>query len=202
MPNPNRRHITVILDRSGSMHAIKNDAEGGLRAFLAAQETNPAETLVSRYQFDHRYDVVYEYQPLTDIPDFELIPEGKTALLDAIGTTITCMKDHLEAIPENEQPGEIIVVILTDGHENASRIWRSRTKIRRLIEEQTARGWKFHYLDATPDAFTNAAAIGIRRDTTLSFSGDHTLEALTRTGRVTSHGEDGFSDDDRNATRH
>ncbi|MGW3352647.1 hypothetical protein ACWDA3_55950 [Nonomuraea rubra] len=201
MPKANRRHITVILDRSGSMNRIKDDAEGGLKAFLAAQHAHPAETLVSLYLFDHRYDVAYEYRPLDDIPDFALRPYGKTALLDAIGTTITSMNEHLEAMPEGEQPSEIIVVILTDGYENASVRWRSRTEIRRLIEEQTSQGWKFHYLDATPDAFTKAADFGIRPDTTLQFSTDRTIEALTRLGRVTSHGEDGFTDDDRDATR-
>ncbi|MFD0479865.1 hypothetical protein ACFQ0B_75810 [Nonomuraea thailandensis] len=105
-------------------------------------------------------------------------------------------------MPEGERPSEIIVVILTDGHENASVRWRSRTEIRRLIEEHTSQGWTFHYLDATPDAFTKAAHFGINPDTTLQFSTDRTLEALTRLGRVTSHGEDGFTDDDRDATRH
>ncbi|MEU8398280.1 vWA domain-containing protein [Nonomuraea sp. NPDC048892] len=202
MSHPNRRHITVILDRSGSMHPIRSDVEGGLTAFFAAQESNPAETLVSLYQFDHRYKSVYEYRPLADLPDFRLVPEGRTALLDAIGMTITRMREHFDTMPESEQPGEIIVVIITDGHENASSQWRSRTKIRHLIEEQTARGWKFHYLDATPDAFTKAASYGIPRETTLQFGTDHTLDALTRAGRVTSHGEDGFSSDDRDATRY
>ncbi|UBU17816.1 vWA domain-containing protein [Nonomuraea gerenzanensis] len=202
MPHPNRRHLAVILDRSGSMNRIKDDAEGGLKAFLAAQQTNPAETLISLYLFDHRYEVAYEYQPLQDIPDFALLPGGKTALLDAIGMTITRLKDHLEAMPEGERPSEIIVVILTDGHENASIRWRSRTEIRHLIDEQTSQGWKFHYLDATPNAFTKAANFGIARDNTLQFSTDRTQEALTRLGRVTSHGEQGFTDDDRDATRH
>ncbi|MGR6924590.1 vWA domain-containing protein [[Actinomadura] parvosata] len=202
MPNANRRHITVILDRSGSMDRIRDDAEGGLKAFLAAQHAHPAETLISLYQFDHRYDVVYEYRPLTDLPDFALLPAGQTALLDAIGTTLTRMQDHLEAMPDSERPSEIIVVILTDGHENASTRWRSRTKIRHLIEERTRHGWTFHYLDATPDAFTNAAHLGITADTTLRFSTDRTAEALTRLGRITSHGEQGFTDDDRDATHH
>lgn len=202
MPNPNRRHVAVILDRSGSMYPIKDDAEGGLTAFFTAQESNPADTLVSLYQFDHRYDIVYEYRPLADLPDFKLRPEGRTALFDAIGMTITRMREHLDSMPEGERPAEITVVIITDGHENASVRWRSRTKIRRLVEEQSARGWKFHYLDATPDAFTKAASYGIAPETTLQFSTERTLDAFTRAGRVTSHGEDGFSGDDHDATRH
>jgi hypothetical protein len=136
------------------MNRIKDDAEGGLSAFLAAQQTHPAEMLVSPYLFDHRYEAAHAYQTLADTPDFVLLPGSKTALLDAIGTSITRMREHLEAMPEGTPPSEIIMVILPDGHDNASARWRSHTEIRRLIEEQTSQGWKFHYLDATPDAFT------------------------------------------------
>ncbi|PRX66191.1 hypothetical protein B0I32_106327 [Nonomuraea fuscirosea] len=105
MPNPNRRHITIILDRSGSMQKVKDDTEGGLRAFLAEQAANPGETLVSLYQFDDHCETVYEVRPLAEVPNYHLQPRGMTALLDAIGQTITRMQDQFDAMPEGDVPG-------------------------------------------------------------------------------------------------
>ncbi|MFI6909742.1 hypothetical protein ACIBKY_51365 [Nonomuraea sp. NPDC050394] len=201
MPHPTRRQVTVILDRSGSMYPIKADTEGGLRAFLAEQHNAPGETLVSLYEFDHHYGPVYEYVALADVVDYTLHPGGNTALFDAIGKTVTDMRAHFDAMPDGEQPAETVVVILTDGAENASQEWRSRTQIRHLIEEQTKRGWKFFYLGAAPDTFTVAGGLGFDRGNTLHYGTDRTEETLTRTSRTITRGG-GFTDEDRDATRH
>ncbi|MEV3986585.1 vWA domain-containing protein [Nonomuraea sp. NPDC049758] len=201
MPNPDHRHITIILDRSGSMQTVKADTEGGLKAFLAEQVTNAGETLLSLYHFDDTCEAVYEYRALADVPDYRLQPRGRTALLDAIGKTLTSMRAQFDAMPEGDVPGNISVVILTDGEENASREWRSRRQIRRMIEDLRKKGWTFIFLGADQDAFAAADDIGIGADTTLSYSSHRTTETLTRAGRVVSRGGE-FTDDDRNATRH
>ncbi|MEV0617657.1 vWA domain-containing protein [Nonomuraea sp. NPDC050404] len=201
MSNPNLHLITVILDRSGSMYRVKADTEGGLRAFLAEQATDPRETLVSLYQFDDRYEPVYEYRALADVPDYLLQPRGDTALLDAIGKTLTSMRTQFDAMPEGDVPGNVSVVILTDGGENASKEWRSRRQIRRLIETLQGQGWTFVFLGADQDAFAAAGDIGIGADTTLSYSSRRTTETMTRAGRLVSRGG-GFTQDDRDATQY
>ncbi|GGO62959.1 vWA domain-containing protein [Nonomuraea cavernae] len=202
MPNPNRGLITVILDRSGSMHSVKADTEGGLKAFLAEQATNPRETFVSLYQFDDRCEPVYEYCALADVPDYRLQPRGRTALLDAIGKTLTTMRDQFDAMPEGDVPGHVSIVILTDGEENESKEWRSRRQIRRLIADLQKNGWTFIFLGADQDAFAAARDIGIGADTTLSYSSRRTTESMTRAGRLVSRGGSGFTQDDRDATRY
>ncbi|GAA1768666.1 vWA domain-containing protein [Nonomuraea bangladeshensis] len=202
MPNPNRHDIRIILDRSGSMEGVKADTEGGLKAFLAEQTANSDETLVSLYHFDDEYEAVYEFRPLADVPDYRLKPRGTTALLDAIGKTLTRMTAQFDAMPESDVPGSVSVVILTDGEENASREWRSRRQIRRLIEELQKKGWTFVFLGADQDAFAAAQGIGIGTDTTLSYSSHRTTETMTRAGRLVSRGGDGFTQDDRDATRY
>lgn len=202
MPNPDRRHITIILDRSGSMDSVKADTEGGLKAFLAEQATNPGETFVSLYQFDDRYEPVYEFTALADVPDYRLNPRGMTALLDAIGKTLTTMRAQFDAMPESDVPGHISVVILTDGEENASREWRSRRQIRHLIEDLQKEGWTFVFLGADQDAFAAAGGIGISADRTLSYSSHRTTETMTRAGRLVSREGGGFTQDDRDATRY
>ncbi|MCZ4514527.1 VWA domain-containing protein [Streptomyces sp. ActVer] len=201
MTNPDLRHITVILDRSGSMITVRDDTEGGLRAFLEAQTEAPGQTTVSLYQFDDQYEAVYERKPLADVPPFKLRPRGATALLDAVGRTITALGEHLADTQEADRPGEVIVVILTDGHENASAEYTKTTVKKLITRQQDEYGWKFVFLGADQDAFAAAGGIGIRAESTLSYSGTRTKASLTNAGhmvaRGTASGLYAFSDDER-----
>lgn len=201
MTDQNLRHIAVILDRSGSMQAVKTGTEGGLTTFLEAQRDAPGQTTVSLYQFDDQYEAVYENKLLADVPPFKLRPRGATALLDAVGRTITTLGEHLDAKPENERPGEVVIVILTDGHENASAEYTLRQVKDLITEQHETYGWKFVFLGADQDAFVAGGAMGIGRATTLSYSGTRTEESMTNAGRMvargTSSGLYAFSDDER-----
>lgn len=204
MTNPNWRHIAVILDRSGSMQAVKTDTEGGLAAFLDAQHDAPGSTTVSLYQFDDRYQAVYENTPLDKVPAFTLQPRGTTALLDAVGRTITTLGEQLAAMPEDDRANEVIVVILTDGHENAS-VEYTLSQVKDLItRQQDTYGWKFVFLGADQDAFAAGGSMGIGRATTLSYSGTRTEASLTSAGRMVARGTAtglyAFNDDERDET--
>lgn len=201
MTNPDLRHIAIILDRSGSMITVKDDTEGGLRAFLETQHEAPGQTTVSLYQFDDKYEAVYERTPLADIPAFTLRPRGATALLDAVGRTITTLGEHLADTQEADRPGEVIVVILTDGHENASAEY-TKTAVKNLItRQQDSYGWKFVFLGADQDAFAAAGGIGIRADSTLSYTSANTRASMTSAGHMVARGTKtglyAFTDDER-----
>jgi hypothetical protein len=204
MTNPDRRHIAIVLDRSGSMQTVKADTEGGLRAFLAEQTGAIGDTTVSLYQFDHAYETVYENSPLSDVPDFALVPRGSTALLDAVGRTITTVGAQLAALPETDRPGEVVIVILTDGEENASREFNLTTVKKLITEQQDTYGWQFVFLGADQDAFAAAGGMGIGADTTLSYSGEHTQRSMTSAGRMVARGTNtgryGFTDAERDET--
>ncbi|MGW6505906.1 hypothetical protein [Nonomuraea angiospora] len=201
MPNQNRRLLAVIMDCSGSMMRVKNDAEGGLVTLLQEQKSNPAETLVSLYEFADRHSIVYEYAALNDVPLYELRPWGSTALLDAIGITISRISEQLDQMPEGEQPGEISLAIQTDGEENWSKQY-NLAQVKALITQQRAKGWKIVFLGADQDAITIAGRMGIDPDMALSYGSNKTQESLTRAGRMLSTGGGGFTDDDRSATRY
>lgn len=203
MTNPDLRHIAVILDRSGSMQAVKTDTEGGLAAFLEAQHEAPGTTTVSLYQFDDQYEAVYERKPLADVPPFKLHPRGATALLDAVGRTITTLGEHLAGTQEADRPGEVIIVILTDGHDNASTEY-TKTGVKQLItQQQDEYGWKFVFLGADQDAFDAAEGIGIGRATTLSYSSHTTRSSMTNAGHMVARGTQSglyaFNDSERAA---
>ena len=89
MTDPQRTLIAVLLDRSGSMQAIKDDTEGGFNAFVEQQRNEPGEARVTLAQFDTHYEVVYADRPIADVPPLDLQPRGMTALYDALGRLIT-----------------------------------------------------------------------------------------------------------------
>ena len=69
-----------------------------------------------------------------------------------------------------EKPLKTFFVIITDGHENASREFETET-IKKMIEEQEKEyGWNFVFLGADQNAFDAAHCYGISLDSTLSYS--------------------------------
>ena len=188
MTNPDLRHIAIVLDRSGSMQSVKSDTEGGLKAFLIAQSDAPGETTVSLYHFDDKYSAVYENKHLDDIPDYTLDPRGGTALLDAVGRTISAVGVQLAAKAEGDRPAEVIVVILTDGEENSSREFSLSAVKKMITEQQDAYGWKFVFLGADQDAFEAAGGMGIGRGTTLSYASANTTNSMTKAGHMVARG--------------
>ena len=83
--------IVSIVDRSGSMESILDDAIGGFNTFLAAQQRQPGEAKLSLILFDHEYQVVHQavdIQQVEPLNQDTYVPRGSTALLDAVGKTI------------------------------------------------------------------------------------------------------------------
>src|SRR3712207_2304753 len=162
-------HIYFLLDRSGSMQSIKTDTEGGFAAFVEEQKKAPGECRVTLAQFDNEYDVVYADRPRADVPALDLQPRGSTALLDAMGRTITDAGARLAALPEAERPGTVIVAVMTDGMENASNEW-THPAIKALVTQQSdAYGWQFLYMGADQDAIEVGASLGVARDASVTY---------------------------------
>jgi len=80
--------ITLVIDRSGSMQARQEDAQGGVNAFIEQQAKEPGEAALTLVQLDTDYEVVHSGVPVQDVPEYELVPRGCTAILDAVGRAI------------------------------------------------------------------------------------------------------------------
>src|SRR5690348_6532735 len=87
--NPDLTTIALLVDRSGSMQSVKDDAEGAIAAFIEAQRAVPGRCEVRLSDFDTEYRDVYPLTPIADVPAYTLQPRGGTALLDAIGRLVT-----------------------------------------------------------------------------------------------------------------
>ncbi len=163
--------ITVILDRSGSMGSVKDSMEEVLNGYVLNQKQQQGETRFTLVQFDDKYDVVVNNADINVVGELKLEPRGGTALYDAIGKTITEMGRRYASMDERERPNKVIVVIVTDGHENASREYSDSRKLFDMVSHQQEKyNWQFMFLGANQDAIASAGAIGINKMSSYNFS--------------------------------
>lgn len=161
MTDKNKTEIVVILDRSGSMMSIQKDMVGGFNTFIEEQKKVPGKCSVSLYQFDTEYGVVYEQKDLNEVPSLELVPRGGTALLDAVGLTSVAVGARLAKLPEEQRPGAVILLIITDGQENSSKEY-TYEMVRKTIETQEKTyAWKYVYLGCDASTMKEGGMLGI-----------------------------------------
>lgn len=170
MTNPDYRHYVLIIDRSGSMAKIREDAQGGIRQFVKDQGELPGQATLSLYQFDTEHDTVYDFADLKSAERYTLVPRGGTALLDAVGFAVTQVGEKLAAMPEDDRPGKVIVLIVTDGDENRSCEYARDQVKALLVQQQDAYGWQVTYIGANVDAFAEAGSLGIAPQSALSYA--------------------------------
>lgn len=156
--------IAYILDRSGSMQGMQKTAIASFNQFIKSQLEDPTPARLTLALFNSEYDVPYETVPLEKIPQLNThtyVPRGQTALLDAVGRTIKDTDNYLSKLPEEERPNKVIIVIFTDGMENASKRY-SRKKISELIQHyRTEKEWEFLFLAANQDAISSGRGLNI-----------------------------------------
>ena len=181
MTKPNLTHLYFLLDRSGSMQTIVDDTVGGFDAFIAEQRKGSGECRVTLAQFDDHYEEVYADRPIADVPALVLQPRGTTALLDSIARLVTDAGQRLAALPEDQRPGTVVVGIMTDGMENASREW-AHPQVKQLIETQTRDyQWQFLYLGADQDAIEVGMSIGVGAGHAVTYGRGKVKQAMAAT---------------------
>jgi len=166
-------HITVILDRSGSMESIREDTIGGLNAFVGQQNAGPGEATLTLVQFDSQdpYEVVWHFRPVEKVPALTretYVPRGSTPLLDALGRGINDVEASIGRLQETERPETVVVAVITDGQENSSREF-DKNQIEQMIRKRSDAGWEFIFLSADLAAIDDAMRIGFRQDDTVAF---------------------------------
>lgn len=172
MTDPNYTHLALIVDRSGSMSGIAQDMNGGIRQLLKDQDAEPGRLLVDVCTFDNVSEFVFTDAPAATVQDVDLVvPRGSTALNDAIGQMINRLGNKFKVMPEEKRPSKVVVVIVTDGMENASREFTA-DQVKAMVEQQTGEwGWTFMYLAANVDAFATGAGYGFGAGQTIAYAG-------------------------------
>ena len=167
--------LVFILDRSGSMAGLESDTIGGYNALLAKQKKDAGEAVVTTVLFDDDYELLHDrinVRGVAPITEQEYFVRGSTALLDAIGKTISKIGNVQKQTSEDLRAGKVIFVITTDGMENASCEYSS-ARIKQLIEKQKAKyGWEFIFLGANIDAIATAERFGIDASRAANYRSD------------------------------
>jgi uncharacterized protein YegL len=176
--------LVFILDKSGSMCGLESDTIGGFNAMLQKQKALDGECRITTVLFDNRYEMLHDridLQAVEPMTEKEYCVGGSTALLDAIGRTICKMVRVQRSTAEKYRAGKVMFVIITDGHENASREFSSQ-KVKSMIEhEQEQYGWEFIFLGANIDAVETAGRFGISPDRAADYLADSQGTALNFT---------------------
>lgn len=178
----NSTEIICILDKSGSMQSIKNDIIGSFNSFIESQKNEPGEAKLTlatfsgerSYSIERKVTTIYDSINLVDVPELNELNyrcDGGTPLHDAVCATIDRVGYNLSILPEDERPDKVLVVIITDGEENASSKYISTDTKNRIQHQTDNYAWQFIFMGANQDAVTAANEIGISSGNAMYFSG-------------------------------
>lgn len=171
MPTKEKVHNLIILDESGSMQSIKEVIISGFNELVqsvksTATEFPEQEHFISFISFNSRdikthLDVALT-SSLEEINKDNYRPSAMTPLFDAMGQGI----NRLRAQINDRKNTNVLVTILTDGLENASKEYDKRS-IKSLVEEMEKEKWTFTYIGTDHDVDSFAKSISIKN--TMSF---------------------------------
>jgi uncharacterized protein YegL len=167
--------LVFILDKSGSMSGLEKDTIGGYNAMLEKQKAIDGECLITTVLFDNSYVLLHDridIRAVSPITEKEYSTGGSTALLDAIGKTISKIGNAQRHTVDDYRAEKVMFVIITDGAENSSREYSSE-KVKAQIESQKEKyGWEFIFLGANIDAVETARRFGIDSERSQDYNSD------------------------------
>ncbi|MHC1786987.1 MAG: hypothetical protein AB9880_07995 [Christensenellales bacterium] len=167
--------LVFILDKSGSMSGLESDTIGGFNGMLLKQRAVAGSCRITTALFDHNWYLLHDrldIQAVAPLDRKDYAPGGNTALFDAVGRTIHKIGEAQKHTAEAYRAEKVLVVIITDGMENASQFF-SLAKVRALIGRQKEKyGWEFIFLGANIDAAEVAGGFGINPDRAQDYHAD------------------------------
>lgn len=223
--------VKFVLDRSASMASIWEQTIGGFNEFKNDQAKNKGDTYITLTTFDlpsglaswtprgstipavkrdpkPAIETVIQAKKATEVEDLDpkgnIQPRGSTPLIDAVCRSIEEVDDWL-AWTENENfDGKVIVVINTDGEENASTEF-TLEDLRTKIKNKTEAGWEFVFMGAGIDAYADAAKYGIDTRNAVAYAAtgeatQQTYSLLSRSVTGSRDGKFGWENKDENTS--
>lgn len=174
----------IILDESGSMQSIKKEAVDSVnetvQTIRAAERKNAdQEHFVSLVTFNDNVKTVYDCVPAIEVKELtseDYCPDCCTALYDAMGLSLNILRPK---VTENDR---ILVTVVTDGYENASKEYDGKA-IKALIDELKGKGWVFAYIGANQDVEQVAATIAITNTMTFRTTPKDTMDMCVRVNK-------------------
>ena len=170
-------HVSILIDKSGSMQSIKDDVIGGFNQLIEDQKKEQGELTVSLVQFDGNneldFNVTNDFSPVNKVISLNeknYQPRGNTPLNDALARLILETGNKLTSLNEDDRPEKVIFVCITDGQENSSRE-HTTASVKAMIEvQEKVYKWKFIYIGANQDSFAEGNARGMGSSLDYDFS--------------------------------
>lgn len=176
-------HVSFLIDRSGSMMQLHRAVIDGFNELLNEQQTRTGECSMTLAAFDSEdpFELVVNDQPIGDVKPLtedELEPRAMTPLFDAIYSTIKNADKRLSDRKKSGlDPDDQLVVVFTDGLENASHK-HDHAQVMDLIAERKKKGWTFTFLGANQDSYATGAGLGVAAGNVSNF--DYTDDGMRR----------------------
>jgi hypothetical protein len=172
----------ILLDRSGSMQSLWVEALSSVNAFakeLANKTDGPSvDSHVTLAVFDSQeslqFDTLRRKQSALhweNVTDKDASPRGMTPLLDAMVRIIS--------LAESDNPDKAVIVVMTDGQENASREV-TRDGVKAALDRVKAKGWEVVFLGANFDNIADASSVGVGGDKQMAMSAGRMNESMSR----------------------
>jgi len=166
-----------IIDKSGSMAGMQHQAVEGfnvqVKTLQELKQTYPDQDYTVSLTFfnENVRDIISngKVEQLVPMNPKTFLPNGSTALLDAIGKSIYQIKSDFGPALLNDE-ASVVMVIITDGEENASRFYTYHEIARMIKELDETEKWTFSFLGADLDAIHTSQMLNIRRENVISFS--------------------------------
>lgn len=167
----NKTELVIVLDRSGSMRAIKADMEGGFKTFLDEQKALGGNCSMSLYTFDTQFEAEYEDINIKDINSITINPRGGTAFFDGVCQAITTVGERLAALPESDRPERVLFYVISDGEENSSTKFSKEETGRKIKHQEEKYSWKFTFAGCNFDMIGESAKLGVSYEKAINLSG-------------------------------
>lgn len=163
-----KQHVynLIILDESGSMNSIKNTIISGFNEVVqtvkgVAEQFPEQAHFISWVSFNglgiKTHLACASVDKLEEIDGTRYKPSSSTPLFDAMGEGITTLQQTTDTLANCN----VLVTILTDGMENASKEY-NKAAIKALVDELSEKNWTFTYIGADHDIESFAESISIK----------------------------------------
>jgi len=169
-----RTFVSFVLDETGSMGCVRDQTISGFNEYVQGLRNGGGKFSFTLTKFNEaKVEIVHHAVELKDVKNLTVetyVPANGTPLYDAIGRTIRsvegkCGKDA------------VIIAIMTDGQENASKEF-TRDAIFKLIDEKQKAGWVFMFLGSDKDSYIGGISLGISAKNTVVFNQANTVGVL------------------------
>ena len=186
----NLLHICFVLDESGSMYNSVDDVIGGFQKLIDEQKGEKnGECIISLYRFSNTVKKDYIGKPVGEVPRLTYSPWGCTAMNDGVGTAIDEIGKWLSDMDESERPSKNMIVIMTDGKENASKEYDFDVVKGKIKHQEEKYSWTFVYMGTNLQDLKDANRLGIKmrsvsdsRNITANYSYIDTYATALRNG--------------------